>query len=79
MEFKLKDSPEYCPGAYEFHAYCKYENPDHGFEEFPHIPTNCDTRYQALTALRNRGWRIHKDDTATCPKCMSRLRPLGVA
>lgn len=77
-DFRLSESPMLCPSGYQFDAYCKYENPDHGFQEFPQTPENCDTRHEAVTALRNQGWRIHNDGTATCPKCMARLKRLGM-
>jgi hypothetical protein len=67
-------SPNTCPGAYELHLYCKYKNPDHDFDEFPHIPSQCQTRGEAVGAMRRIGWVLHRDGTATCPKCNKALK-----
>lgn len=75
-EFRLRERPEFCPSAYSFHAYCKYENPDHAFDEFPHEPNAVQTYGEAVRALRSYGWIIHRDNTATCPKCAKRLKGL---
>jgi hypothetical protein len=72
---RLLERPEYCPAAYSLHAYCKYENASHGFNEFPHEPEGCETYGEALSALRSYGWIMHRDGTATCPKC---ARALGL-
>lgn len=57
------------------HFYCKYENPDHGFEEMPWELVDFETRAQSISAARGAGWMFHrKDSTATCPKCAKALR-----
>lgn len=68
------DAPEICPGSYSFHAYCRYDNPDHDFNEFPHEPIGAQTRGEAVAQLRSIGWILHRDGTATCPKCAALLR-----
>lgn len=72
--FKLRSIPERCPGIYVLHLYCKYENPDHGFEEFPHEPHPCQTHGEAARMARSWGWSLHRDGTATCPRCAKRLK-----
>lgn len=74
IEFRLKAAPEYCPGAYSLHLYCKYENPDHRYGEFPHEPEDCETYGEAASQARASGWILHRDRRATCPKCAKRLR-----
>ena len=77
-DFKLLPNPlEYVSGYY-MDVYCKYQNPDHDYDEFAHSAESCETHHEAVTQLRARGWRIHNDRTATCPKCMARLKALGV-
>lgn len=71
--FRLMADPVLCPGTYSLDAYCKYENPDHSFEEFPHS-AHGQTERKAQRHLRSKGWRFHNDGTATCPKCVARLR-----
>ncbi len=71
------DAPEICPGSYSFHAYCRYDNADHDFDEFPHEPISCQTRGEAMAQLRSIGWTFHRDGTATCPKCVALLRAKG--
>ncbi len=71
------ENPEYCPGAYVMHFYCKYQNRAHRhtaaypglFEE----SDQCETRGQALKQSRDAGWIIHRDGTATCPLCARTL------
>lgn len=77
-EFKLSSAPLKYASGYVLDLYCKYDNPDHGFNEFPHSAESCETRHEAMAQLRARGWRVHNDRTATCPKCMARLKALGV-
>lgn len=72
-EFRLRDNPLSYAGCYSLDLYCKYENPDHNWDEFPHkfvdeLGTACRKRAKA------HGWKIHADNTATCPKCNKRLK-----
>lgn len=66
--------PERCPGAYDMHFYCKYDNPEHEFDEFPWESDQCQTRGEAISQIRRAGWIFHNDNTATCPKCVTRLK-----
>lgn len=71
------ERPEGCPGAYSFHAYCRWDNPAHDFFEFPHEADQPQTLRQAKSQLRKRGWVFHDEDDralASCPKCVRRLR-----
>jgi hypothetical protein len=72
--FRLRQSPNTCPGGYSLHLYCKYENPDHTFSEFPHEYEDGATFAQAAGHAKKDGWLIHRNGLATCPKCAARLR-----
>lgn len=72
--FRALANPEYCPGAYVLHLYCKYENPDHGFQEFPHESDQVYSQGAAHRQAREAGWILHRDGTGTCPKCAKRLK-----
>lgn len=72
--FRLNPRPEYCPGAYVLHLYCKYENPDHRFNEFPHESDQVYSQGEAHRQARDAGWILHRDGTGTCPKCAARLK-----
>ena len=74
---KLTEEPNHCVGAYDFHAYCKYENDEHEYDEFPHIAVPAETLGQARGALRSYGWIFHRDGTGTCPKCAYILKRDG--
>lgn len=63
-----------CPGCYVLHLYCKYENPDHAFDEFPH-EYNHELGSVCRSDARKAGWILHRDGTATCPKCAKALNP----
>lgn len=77
QEFKLKEHPIQCPSGYSLDLYCKYDNPDHSFEEFPHGITTEETFKASVRAARQMGWLYHhKDNTATCPKCAKRLEEM---
>ena len=70
--FRKLEDPTYCPSGYSLDLYCDHENPDHDFHEFPHGylgETGPECRRQAKTAR----WTLHRDNTATCPKCSSIL------
>lgn len=70
-------SPHPCPGGYVFHAYCRWENPEHGFREFPHEADQVENLRAARAQLRASGWIFHDDEElslATCPKCARRLK-----
>lgn len=70
---KLLSQPNHCPGCYVLDLYCKYENPDHEYQEFPHFPDGCHTYGEAARKARKWGWVLHRDGTATCPKCAKAL------
>lgn len=70
MATELKKIPHPIPviGKYSLDLYCRYHNDGHDYGEFPHqfvgrSEGNCRRR------ARNRGWILHQDHTATCPKC----------
>lgn len=65
----LKQNPHVCPMCYTLDAYCKYDNDEHDFEEFPHGFVGRD-KSSCLREARRAGWVFHKDGTATCPKCL---------
>lgn len=71
------DRPEGCPAMYSFHAYCRWENPEHRRGEFPHEADQVQTLREAKAQLRKDGWIFHDEDyraLATCPKCARRIR-----
>lgn len=65
--------PTPCPGVYDMHFYCKYDNPEHDFHEFPWHSEAAQTRGEAIAQVRARGALFHKDNTFTCPKCVKAL------
>lgn len=71
---KLNADPLSCPGCYSLHLYCKYLNPQHGWDEFPHEIDQFQTYGHAATFARRRGWKLHRDGTATCPQCAVALK-----
>ena len=64
--------PLYLAGCYLLDLYCDHLNNDHGWTEFPHQFTG-QTYGECAKVARKSGWIIHRDNTATCPKCA--LRP----
>jgi hypothetical protein len=74
MKPKLLANPIFWAGAYSLHLYCKYENAQHGFDEFPHEIYDCQTYGEAASKARSLGWILHRDNTATCPKCALALK-----
>ncbi len=69
----LKANPEICPGCYDLHLYCRYDNPQHGWDEFPHSVTQAQTYREAARIAKSLGWILHRDGTATCPKCAAAM------
>lgn len=78
-KIELREQVEVCPGAYDLHLYCKWSNPEHEFDEFPHQPTEVQTYGEAVAKARSWGWVIHRDQTGTCPKCARWLFPRPTA
>lgn len=73
MALKLHKDPNSCPGAYSLDCYCKYENPAHDPIEFPHQFVG-ETYGVCARQARRRGWVLHRDGFATCPKCVAALK-----
>ena len=65
--------PNYYASGYTLHLYCKYLNAEHEFDEFPH---EFFDQHGPVTfsQARAHGWIIHKDRTATCPKCAKEIK-----
>lgn len=68
MKVPKKRNPLPYAGAYELHLYCDRSNDAHGYDEFPHQFGGSDLAVCLRTA-RARGWIVHRDRTATCPRC----------
>ena len=64
-------------GGYSLDLYCRFEGkwPDmrHEFDEFPHQYCG-ETFGECARMARSAGWVIHRDQTATCPKCATRQK-----
>ncbi len=71
--FKLKINPLRAAGCYSLHLYCKYDNPEHEWSEFPHEFTD-ELGSTCRKNARSLGWKLDADGTATCPKCSKRLK-----
>lgn len=69
----LRTNPELCPGSYDLHLYCKYDNSAHAWDEFPWEVGDFQTFGAAVKWARGQGWIYHRDRTATCPKCAKAL------
>ena len=73
MKIKPLDNPNYLASGYTLHLYCKWLNEDHVYGEFPHQYTG-EHGPAVFRKARQRGWIIHRDRTATCPKCAKEVR-----
>ncbi len=65
--------PTPCPGGYSIDLYCdrlRTDLPNHRIgADFPEQATG-ETRGEAQRAARISGWVLHRDGTATCPRCV---------
>ena len=70
-EMKEVLEPNYLAGGYTLHLYCKYENDKHDWNEFPHeyVEDSKNCKAICFRYARKDGWIIHRDSSATCPKC----------
>lgn len=69
VEPEVSDNPQIGQvGCYSLHLYCREENVEHEYNEFPHEYVGYD-RGEALKKARNNGWILHRNGEATCPKC----------
>lgn len=55
-------------GCYSLHLYCDQDNPAHGYGEFPYEYTG-QTLGECKRHARRQGWKFHRDQTHTCPRC----------
>jgi len=63
--------------GYSLDLYCKWNNPDHVWGEFPHQYSD-EEKAKCWRLARKAGWIVHRDRTATCPKCAAKLKaPTG--
>lgn len=72
---ELSAAPNGYAGCYTLDLYCKYNNPDHRWSEMhPGVWSQYlgETFGECASAARADGWVIHKDRTATCPRCAKR-------
>jgi hypothetical protein len=74
---ELDPSPMPCPGGYTLDAYCKYRATHHKWT--PQYPSYGESAYgqtygECSSDLRKAGWILHRDGTATCPKCAAALK-----
>ncbi len=69
--------PMTCPAGYSMDLYCDHYNPASGedgvhiYAEFPHQYQG-ETHGEVARKARRAGWVLHKDFTATCPRCSGR-------
>lgn len=61
-------NPIRCASGYSLDLYCDHLSEKHGFMEFPHQFFG-EHGPQVFREARAAGWIIHRDRTATCPKC----------
>lgn len=65
-------NPTICPSCYSLDLYCDHWFNGHDFKEFPHCYMG-ETYGQCATKARKSGWLLHRNGTATCPKCCKAL------
>lgn len=68
MEITKISNPNPYAGCYSLELYCDHLNDDHVYNEFPHTYTN-EFGSACRSIARSEGWIIHRNNTATCPKC----------
>lgn len=70
--FEKAPQPNTCPGGYSLDLYCDRINPAHRYDDFPWGVVQFQTYGQSAAWARRQGWVLHRDGTATCPKCSGR-------
>ena len=70
MKQRLTKPLHYASG-YTLDLYCDHHNDDHGFNAGPTTYFG-ETFAECAKQARKEGWVLHKDQTATCPKCTGR-------
>ena len=69
---KMSEPNQYA-ACYTLDLYCDHYNKAHNFDEFPH-QYYLETFGECATEARRDGWMIHRNRTATCPKCSGKIR-----
>jgi len=62
-------------GGYTLDLYCDQENENHEYNEFPQKYYH-EQGSVCRARARKAGWVLHKDGTATCPKCNPKATPV---
>lgn len=72
MRLKIARSPKKIDAAYKADFFCKYQNRAHEEGEFP-VHLEGESWGDTISKARKLGWVVHRDHTATCPKCVAAL------
>lgn len=72
MRLKIARSPKKIDSGYNADFYCKYNNRAHTDGEFP-AHFEGESWGDTISKARKLGWVVHRDHTATCPKCVAAL------
>ena len=72
MRLKIVGRPKKIDSAYKADFYCKYNNRAHVEGEFP-LHLEGESWGDTIRKARDLGWVVHRDHTATCPKCVAAL------
>lgn len=72
MRLKIQGRPRKIDSAYKADFFCKYQNRAHVEGEFP-VHLEGESWGDTISKARKLGWVVHRDHTATCPKCVAAL------
>lgn len=77
-KLKRVEHPMTCPAGYSMDLYCdrfsgRYDDGVHTQGEFPHQYQGQSYSDSARRATHH-GWILHRDYTATCPKCSGKRK-----
>lgn len=70
---KQLKSPKKIDAGFTADFFCKYHNHEHEADEFPYT-VEAMSWGEAINKARTVGWIVHRDHTATCPKCAAAMR-----
>ena len=66
---KLRENPPVCPEGYTIDMYCRYTvNVIHDMDAKSSAYGR--DRANARRAAKDKGWKLHRNGTATCPQCV---------
>lgn len=73
---KLREQPQEIVEGWAMDLYCRYIVDYRHDADTWGVSIGGPSKHEAHKEARRLGWRLHRDGTATCPRCMKAIKAL---